>query len=241
MMMPRTLALATVALLLAACAQAPRPAAPAPLPQTPPDPDWQAPFKALHGAAGRLYELDGAASAVRIHVFRGGRAARLGHNHLLSAPRLQGWLWWPEDLAQARFELRLRLDELVLDDAAQRAAVGGAFAAPLSAEAIAATRANMLGPQGLDAAGFPELRLRLLGAVGEAPKLAARVEVGLHGRSHALDLPLSLAEEGGGLRISGAFVLRQRDLGLEPLSVAGGLLTVQDELLVEFALLAQPR
>lgn len=227
------------ALLLAGCAQAPPPVMPMPAP----DADWQAAFLALRGrSGGRLYEFDAAASRVAIYVFRGGRAARLGHNHVLAAPRWQGWLWWPDDLAQARLALRLRLDDLQLDDPAQRAATGGAFATPLAPEAIAATRANMLGPRGLDAARFPELGLRLLSVVGEPPRLAARIEVDLHGQARALDVPLSLAEAADGtLQIAGAFVLRQRDFGLEPYSLLNGLLAVQDELLVEFSLQARRR
>lgn len=234
----RRRAVLLLGLLLTACAQAPLP------PIVQPEPvDWQAPYLALRGqGGGRLYEFDAAASRVAIHVFRGGRAARLGHNHVLAAPRWQGWLWWPEQLDQARLELRLRLENLQLDEPALRAATGGAFGAPLAAEAIAATRANMLGPQGLDAERYPELRLRLLSAVGEMPRMAARIEIGLHGHRHALDVPLSLAEPGdGGLRIAGSFVLRQRDLGIKPFSVLGGLLAVQDELLIEFALQARLR
>lgn len=238
----KALAAVLLGLLLAACAQAPLPP-PLARPEQTEQADWQAPFLALRSQpGGRLFEFDAAASRVAVYVFRGGRAARLGHNHVLAAPRWQGLLWWPEDLAQARLELRLRLEDLQLDDPVQRAVIGGAFAAPLTPEAIAATRANMLGPQGLDAARYPELSLRLLSAVGEMPKLAARIEVGLHGRSQVLDVPLSLAEPGDGtLRIAGDFVLRQRDFGIEPYSLLNGLLAVQDELLVEFALQARQR
>lgn len=198
-------------------------------------------FAALRAEqGGRLYRMEAADSAVRIYVFRAGRAARLGHNHVLAAPRFEAWLLWPDTLAEARFELSLRLADLQLDDPALRAATGGGFASPLSAEAVAATRANMLGERGLDAARHPELGLRLLALAGEPPKLAARIEIALAGRRHALSLPLTLSEQGGSLRIDGAFVLRHSDLGLQPFSVAGGLLAVQDELVIEFSLLARP-
>lgn len=200
-------------------------------------------FAALQAAGtGRLYRLDPGSSSVAIHVFRAGRTAALGHNHVLSAPRFEAWLWWPERLGEAQAELRLQLADLRLDDPAQRAAIGGSFERPLSEPAIAATRANMLGAQGLDAERFPELRLSLLELAGEAPKLVARVEVGLRGASHALDVPLNLerdAAEPAALRLSGSFVLRHRDLGLQPFSIGGGLLAVQDALLIEFSLLGR--
>jgi hypothetical protein len=225
-------------LLLAGCASAPP--AMRPVPQG----DALAPqFAALQAQqGGQLYRIDPAASAVRVYVFRAGRAARLGHNHIITAPRFEAWLLWPEALAEARFELRLSLADLQLDEPALRAATGGGFAAPLSAEAIAATRANMLGERGLDAARHPLLGLRLLAQAGEPPRLAARVEIALGERRHALSLPLSLQgpAEDGTLRIDGSFVLRHSDLGLQPFSVGGGLLAVQDELVLEFSLLARP-
>jgi hypothetical protein len=236
----RALLLAVVA-LLAACA-APLPT---PLPLPPPAqaaPPLQAHFAALQAErGGQLYRIDADTSAVRIYVFRAGRAARLGHNHVLAAPRFEAWLLRPEALADARFELRLRLEDLLLDDPALRAATGGSFASPLSPEAVAATRANMLGERGLDAVRHPALGLRLLELAGEPPRLAARIEITLAGRRHVLSLPLNLQDQAhGGLRITGAFVLRHSELGLQPFSVAGGLLAVQDELVIEFSLDAVP-
>lgn len=38
------------------------------------------------------------------------------------------------------------------------------------------------------------------------------------------------------LTVDGALVLRQSDFGVKPLSVLGGLLAVQDEVIVEFKL-----
>lgn len=223
-----------IVLSLAGCAAPP--AEPTPAAQ-----DMDLRFAALRAEqGGRLYRIEAADSAVRIYVFRAGRAARLGHNHVLTAPRFEAWLLWPDALAEARFELRLRLADLQLDDPALRAATGGGFASPLSAEAVVATRVNMLGERGLDAARHPELGLRLLALAGAPPKLAARVEIALAGRRHALSLPLTLSEQGGSLRIDGAFVLRHSELGLQPFSVAGGLLAVQDELVIEFSLLARP-
>jgi hypothetical protein len=226
------------ALLLAGCATAPA-VLQRPVEAAAAEPLLFAQLQAERG--GLLYRVDPAMSSVRIYVFRAGRAARLGHNHVLTAPRFEAWLLRAEALAASRFELRLRLDELLLDDPALRAAIGGGFASPLSPEAVAATRANMLSAGGLDAARHPELGLRLLALAGEPPKLAARIEVALAGRRHALSLPLTLHEQADGdLRIDGAFVLRHSDVGLQPFSVAGGLLAVQDELVIEFSLIARP-
>ena len=189
---------------------------------------------------GRLFHIDAAASQVRVHVFRAGRAARLGHNHVLSTPQLDGWVLLPaEALEGGRFELAFRFDQLELDAPAQRAALGPAWASALSAEAVAATRSNMLGETGLQAERFPVVRLRGLQIVGAAPQLAVQVEVELHGQRQTQWLALLTELTDTALRSRGSLVLRQSDFGVTPFSVAGGLLAVQDELVVAFELVAK--
>ena len=189
---------------------------------------------------GRLYRVDAAISQVRIHVFRAGRAAKLGHNHVLTAPQLEGWVLLPaETLEGGRFELEFRLDQLELDAPAQRAALGAGWASVLSAEAVAATRSNMLGAAVLQAERFPVVRLRGLQIVGAAPQLAAQVEVTLHGQVQTQWLALSTELTDTALRTRGSLVLRQSDFGIQPFSVAAGLLAVQDELVVTFELVAK--
>jgi hypothetical protein len=187
--------------------------------------------------SGRLLTLDPERSSVRIHVFRAGRAAQLGHNHLLTAPKMSGLVWLPgPGLTGAGFSLELRLDELAVDPAAQRAAIGPGWDSAISAESAAATRLNMLGEANLQAARFPFLRIRSLQVIGELPKVAARIEVELHGQRQALWVPLQILLSAEALKASGAMVLRQSDFGITPFSLLGGLLAVHDELLIEFDL-----
>lgn len=73
------------------------------------------------------------------------------------APQLDGYVSLPSDsAAQARFDLRLRLDTLTVDDTALCAATGGSFAGERSASDIAGARRNMLGARGPDAAQLRE-------------------------------------------------------------------------------------
>jgi len=223
-----------LSVLLAGCAELPV------QPSVPNELTLQQRLDALPAQDGRLYRVAAADSSVRIHVFRAGRAAHLGHNHVLAVPRLAGFVWLPETgLGDARFELEFRLDELLLDPPALRAALGPGWASSVSAEAIVATRANMLGEGNLQAERFPFVRLRALQVRGEWPQLAVQVEIELHGQRRAQWLPLQARLADERLYASGAFVLRQTDFGITPFSVLGGLLAVQDELLVEFALQAQ--
>jgi len=190
------------------------------------------------GRAGtcHVFALDPAASTVRIHVFRDGRAARLGHNHVLAAPRFRGFACVPAAPADARFDLVFRLDELTFDDPAHRALLGPAYASLLSAEAIAGTREHMLGESNMQADRFPEVRIHAVQVSGEGPRLAARIAVTLHGQTREQSVPLRVAGLPGQLQVAGSFVLRQTDFGIAPYSVAGGLLAVKDEVVVDFEL-----
>ena len=191
---------------------------------------------------GARFAVDGARSAVRIHAFRAGRAANLGHNHVLSVPRLSGVLLLPaaDSLAGARFELSFRLDELVLDLTELRAALGPGWASLMTAEAIAATRANMLGEGNLQADRFPVVTLRARQIGGELPKLVAELEIELHGQRRTQWIALDATRTDASVTARGSLVVRQSDFGIAPFSVLGGLLAVRDELLIEFEIQTSP-
>jgi hypothetical protein len=194
-------------------------------------------YAQLGAAGGRVMRLQPDASEIRVHVFRAGRAVNLGHNHVLSAPEFEGYLYWPEQgSAASRFDLVFRLDQLVFDVPGHRAALGSAFAAVLSDQAIAATREHMLGPDNMQADRYPLVRIRSLEITGEAPKFAARIAIELHGQTREMRVPLTVTGLPQCINASGSLVLRQSDFGVQPYSVMGGLLAVQDDVVLEFSL-----
>jgi polyisoprenoid-binding protein YceI len=233
-----------VLLALASCASDGRAPAATAAPTPASAPAAEAPLAATYAAlardGARVYALDPAASTVRIYVFRDGRAARLGHNHVLSAPKFQGFLAMPATgAADARFDLAFRLDELEIDVPANRAGLGPAFASVLTADAIAGTREHMLGESNLQADRFPVVRIRSLRIVGESPRYAAQVAMDMHGRTREMTVPLKVEGLPDRLSVSGSFVVRQTDFGVAPYSVAGGLLAVKDEVVVDFTLVGR--
>lgn len=194
-------------------------------------------YSRLGKEGGKVFALNEQASIVRIYVFRAGAAAKAGHNHVLSAPRFTGFAYLPSSgLSGARFDLELRLDQLEIDKPEYRSVLGPAFSSTLTEDAIANTREHMLGAQGLEADRFPLVRIRSMQIAGEAPKFAARVQIELHGQTREMWIPLNVEGLPERLSVTGAFVLRQTDFGARPYSVLGGLLAVQDELVVEFKL-----
>ena len=174
---------------------------------------------------------------MRIFVFRAGRAARLGHNHVLSAPLFEGGFFLPDEgPAGARFDLQFRLDQLLVDAPASRAEAGPAFAAEISPAAVEATRAHMLGPDNMQADQYPLVQIHALSVSGEAPRFSVQLAVEMHGQTREMWVPVMVTGLPAQVRASGALVLCQTDFGIAPYSVMNGLLAVQDAVRVEFEL-----
>ena len=164
----------------------------------------------------------GGGNALRILVFRAGSAARLGHNHVLRAADLR--VDWPA----AGPVLAFRLDALDIDPPELRAGLGPAFSSAVDAEARAGTRANLL--KALDAATHPEVVVRTLQQLGEGPRRVVEAEITLHGVTRRQ----WFVAEVDGPRARGEVVVRQSDFGIQPFTVLGGLLAVEDALVVQF-------
>ena len=203
-------------------------------------PELRAAYAAL-AARGAVYAVDPSASKVRVYVFRAGAAARLGHNHVLSATHFEGYVSVPtEQAADAGFELRVPLADLGVDDAEARRETGGSFIGERSAGDIAGTRTNMLGDRGLQAGRFPLVRLRSAAIEGDWPVLIAQVEVTLHGVTRTQPVVLLVERSAALLKVSGTLLLRQSDFGVTPFSALGGLMKVQDPVAIAFELSAVP-
>ena len=109
-------------------------------------------YSGLKEAGGKVFTLNPRSSTVRIHVFRAGSAARLGHNHVISAPQFTGFVYLPlSGPASARFDLEFRLDQLELDNPEYRSALGSAFSSVMTSETMESTRNHMLGADNLQA------------------------------------------------------------------------------------------
>lgn len=201
-------------------------------------PTWLA---AQQRGEGRLYRVDAAGSQVRIHVFRAGRLAKLGHNHVLGVERLDGQVFLPTDgIAGAGVELGFRLDDIGIDKPEWRASLGPEFASVPTASDVAGTRTNML--RAIDGERFPAISMRSSAVGGAFPVLAVKLAVRWHGQVREIDVPVRVARPSGDapLRAQGALVLRQSEFGITPFSVFGGLLAIQDELTVDVDVAARP-
>jgi hypothetical protein len=240
-------AIVAAVLSVAGCGSAPIAAPAANASVTPAAPGAQAPsscpawLAAQQRGEGRLYRVDAASSQVRIHVFRAGRLAKVGHNHVLGVERLGGQVFLPTDgITGAGVELDFRLDEVGIDKPEWRAGLGTEFASVPTASDVAGTRTNML--RAIDGERFPVISMRSTGVAGAFPVLAVKLAVQWHGQVREIDVPVRVVRPSGEatLRAQGALVLRQSEFGITPFSVFGGLLAIQDELTVDVDVAARP-
>lgn len=188
----------------------------------------------------RMFRVDAAQSRLHLLVYRAGPMARLGHNHVISAPHLQGRMWQGLTVAEAGFEMTVPVNDLVVDDNAARAAEGPDFPLNLSEDAKAGTKANMLRPSLLDGAQYPHIHIR--GRAIQGPLAAPTVLAAIRIKDQTREIPVAVTVQttAAGLEVQGQFILRQTDFGITPLSIAMGALAVQDEVTVKFRLVASP-
>jgi hypothetical protein len=214
------------ALLAAGCAQVP-PSAP-PEVARPGAPDLDAAYyrdAAERGA--KIYRVEAGDSLVVVRVYRGGRLAKLGHDHTVSSREPRGFI----DTDKGRADLYVAVESLAVDDPAQRAAAG--FESTPSESDIAGTRSNML-EKVLEAERFPFVVLR----VHAVEQDAVQAELSLHGVTRALRFAAKIAPGAERIEISGSFAINQTDFGIAPFSVLGGALAVQDRVDLSFAIRA---
>ena len=161
----------------------------------------------------RSRAIDVSISSLTVHVYKSGLFAAFADNHVVRAPIARGVL---NDNA---VEILVRASELTV----------------LDPDRAASTRAEvqrrMLGPDVLDSTRFPEITFKST-IVEPAGDHRWRVsgDLSLHGTTRSVSVTV---EERDGHYL-GSFVLKQRDFGIEPISIAGGTVKVKDELKVEF-------
>jgi hypothetical protein len=185
---------------------------------------------------GRIFRLVTADSEVRILVYRSGKLAKLGHNHVIRSHDLSGVVTLPEDPTQARFEIRMPVLLLAIDEPESRAGEGPDFATPVDDNARQGTHRNMMKPEVLDGDHFPVVTVRS-GSIARAAAendFDVTFEVELRGQVHELKAPVHFEVQGDALVARGEMALKQTDLGITPFTAAMGALAIKDELRIKF-------
>jgi hypothetical protein len=221
-----------VALLAIACTTAVPPSAPAPSREPPADFPAEL-YRQARERGERVFAIDPHQSQAVIHVYRGGRLARFGHDHVVAARDIHGYALVPGDIAAAQADLYVLLDSLSVDEPALRAEAG--LDTTPSAADIEGTRRNML-DKSLEAQRHPTVRLHLTRSEGDLPSPVLNAAITLHGDTHTLPVPVQIEVTEHSLRVRGRFALNQTDFGMTPFSLLGGALAVQDQVDIAFEL-----
>jgi hypothetical protein len=198
-----------------------------------------APLPTLPVAGATHYVVNAGLSDVRFLVYRAGALASFGHNHVIQAKDIRGDIYLADDFHASGFSMTLPVTGFVVDDPKARSVEGPDFAKQPSNVAIDGTRKNMLGPDLLDAAHFPEVSIRSVSLLGPDWGPDATVRIELRGVSRDMSVPINVERNGDTLSVNGSFELKQSDFSITPFSALGGGLQVADTLRVRFHLVAQ--
>lgn len=185
------------------------------------------------------YEIDSSASQVFWRVYSAGALSRLGHNHVISAPALNGAIHLRQQLEQSEFVLEIPVISLIVDDPALRAELGEGFSGNPSVDDIAGTRRNMLSARLLDAEQHPVLRISGTGPHGEVDAQTITLVVEIAGASAEVVVPGSIIIDGSYISAEGNFTLSHHDLGLRPFSALLGTLRVAEEMEFTYRIVAR--
>lgn len=167
--------------------------------------------------------IDPAHSTLDVLVDKSGLFSALADNHVIRAPIADGRI---NDDGDLLVELFVKSAELTVMDPG------------LSADKRADVAARMHGPSVLDSAKYPTIHFvseRITPEGSSQWRVAGALT--LHGVSRPVSGLVTLRD--GHYR--GSMSIRQRDFGIQPISIAGGAVKVKDELRITFDIVTVSR
>ena len=158
--------------------------------------------------------IDSAGSKLIVHAFKSGLFSGFADNHEIEAPIAEGSI--DETAPRVNFVIESH-DMKVLDP-------------QLSADKRRQVQERMLGPEVLNVERFPKITFdsRKVERTGQREFLVEG-ELSLHGVTR----PVSIRVRNENGRYLGTCTLKQRDYGIEPISIVGGTVKVKDELKID--------
>ena len=166
-----------------------------------------------------VYRVDSQRSRVFMRTGRDGPMKAAGHDHVIASVDVEGLVLVGADPETSRADLRLPLQQLVVDDPAYRERFG--MEPDLPESAIEGTTRNMQ-DKVLESSRFPWVTasVRVLSL-------------------HDYRVPAELKFDPDALTVSGSMTVSHADFGLTPYSAAGGLLRVAEDIEVVFEIVAE--
>jgi polyisoprenoid-binding protein YceI len=165
--------------------------------------------------------IDTERSTLTVLVYKSGLFSAFADDHMIRAPIASGSI---SDEAPLAVSIEVKSASLkVLDP-------------KLAEDKRAEVQTRMLGPEVLDTDRHPDITFKSteIAPAGES-RWTVTGELAIHGKSR----PAKFSVERRDGRYRGTVTLKQRDFGIEPISIAGGTVKVKDEVKVEFDIVAQ--
>jgi len=176
---------------------------------------WAASLAWSADAIAQQHAIDTEKSVMTVRVHKAGLLSALGHDHEIAAPIAGGTV----DTTARHVELHLNAATLQVRD-------------PKGSDKDSAEiQRTMLGPDVLDAARFPEIAFRSMGAEPAGAGIwRVQGNLTLHGQTRPVDV--EVRESSG--HYLGTARFKQTEFDIRPVKVAGGSIRVKDEVQIEF-------
>lgn len=179
----------------------------------------------------RIYTIDVSRSRFIVYAYRGGLLRHFGHDHTIEVQDFEG-------------EIALRGSGM--EGASLRISADAASMEPIDdlkeeerAEIAATMRTKVL-----DVVLYPEISYRsdtIMATARDSDNTNEAVVSGsltLHGVRRKVAFPVTVSILPDSIHAVGEFVLNQRDFGIEPVTVMGGLVKVKDQVKIVFDFIA---
>ncbi len=187
---------------------------------------------------GAIYKLQPGSSELKIYVYRGGILSHLGHNHIISTTDIQGNIYRHPQLEKSGIIMQLPVNSFEVDKPEHRQTAGEQFASTPTAKDIAGTRKNMLGAKLLDAMHYPQISIRSVSISGTKNKPDLLLRVTVKETPSDIMIPAQIEFKDDQIYIKGKTTLSQTSLGIIPFNILMGAIAVQDNLDIQFYLVA---
>jgi polyisoprenoid-binding protein YceI len=165
---------------------------------------------------GAVHPLDLQRSHVTVYVYKQGLFAMFADNHTVDAP-----------VASGSFDEQHKAVRITIDAAKMRV-----LDPRLDAGRRAQVQANMLGPQVLDVQRYATIDFVSTSIDGSGKgRWMVHGNLTLHGQTHPISFPVQ--SDGAG-HFTGSATIRQTDYGITPIKIAGGAVSVRNDVRVDF-------
>jgi polyisoprenoid-binding protein YceI len=173
-------------------------------------------------AVGRVRAVDVEQSKMTVHVSKHGMFGFLGDDHDIEAP-----------ISSGSYDGDSQTVDIAVDAAKLRV-----LDPKLSPQKRNDVQNNMVGPEVLDVARYPTIRFTSKRAVvAGASRSKIEGELTLHGQTHPVTLQVTKIDEE---HFSGSATIRQTAFGITPIRAAGGTISVEDAVNVDFEIVLTP-